>query len=112
MCSQYSKNGHTAVCDFDEHFLNLLEVGGGAIRRCWYRKCVRTAKEFYSAYVTKCREYNTYIDFFTPLSWHLIACGCGYRRTMKYLSIIRDGIVEHLNKQFRNMDAAPNGETA
>lgn len=98
MDSQYSDgNGHD-ICKFDKEFLKLLEVEGGFFKKRKYRKFVKSSKEFYVAYVKKCNEYNTYMDFFTPLLWYLVGCGYGYDQSLKYLSEIRNGIVEYLKR--------------
>ena len=98
MDSQYSDDIQSTICKFDERFLKLLEVDGGFLKRVKYRKFVKKAKEFYHAYVKKCNEYNTYIDFFTPLLYYLVGCGYGYEESSKYLGEIRNGIIEHLKK--------------
>ena len=98
MASQFSDNTTETICKFDDHFLKLLEVDGGFVKRMKYGKFVKKAKEFYHAYVKKCNEYNTYMDFFTPLLWYLVGCGYGYDQSAAYLSEIRGGIIEHLRK--------------
>ena len=84
------------IIKFDENFLKLLEVDGGCVKGLKYHKCVKEAKNFYRAYVKKCNEYNTYIDFFTPLCWHLVACGIGYDKALKYLLEIKDRLLLYL----------------
>lgn len=96
MDSQYSKD----IIKYDDYFMNLLEVKGSFIHKLIYRNAVRESKEFYKAYVIKCNEYNTYMDFFTPLSWHLVCCGIKYKKVLKYFSEIRDGIIEYLKSSF------------
>ena len=98
MVSQSSDSITETICKFDDRFLKLLEVDGGFFRRRKYRKFVEKSKEFYRAYVKKCNEYNTYMDFFTPLLWYLVGCGYGYDQSAEYLSVIRGGIIEHLRK--------------
>ena len=98
MDSQSSDNVIETICKFDDKFLKLLEVDGGFFKKRKYKKFVIKAKEFYKAYVKKCNEYNTYMDFFTPLLWYLVGCGYGYDQSAEYLSEIRGGIVEHLKK--------------
>ena len=98
MDSQSSNTVSETVCKFDEQFLKLLEVDGGMLKRMKFRKMVKSSKEFYRAYVKKCNEYNTYMDFFTPLLWYLVGCGYGYDKSISYLSEIRGGIVAHLVK--------------
>jgi len=83
--------------EFDATFEKMLEVDGNLIKRTKYRRCVKEAKNFYKAYVKKCNEYNEYIDFFTPLLYHLIACGFGYDKSADYLSEIRVKILKYLN---------------
>ena len=92
-----SSNSGT-ICSFDNEMPKLLEVKGGFFKRLSYRGIVKKSKEFYNAYVKKCNEYNTYMDFFTPLVWYLIGCGYGYSKTLKYLSQVRGSIIEHLKK--------------
>lgn len=94
MDSQYSDL--SKLVEFDDKFLKLLEIKGGLFKRLKYRKCVKEAKNFYRAYVKKCNEYNTYIDFFTPLCWHLVACGFGMDKSMNYLCEIREGLLSYL----------------
>lgn len=98
MVSQYSDANVHDICKFDKEFLNLLEVDGGFLKKRKYRKFVKSSKEFYAAYVKKCNEYNTYMDFFTPLLWYLVGCGYGYDQSLKYLSEIRNGIIEYLKR--------------
>lgn len=88
-----------SLLGFDKAFESLLEVDGGVIKRFRYRKMVAKAKEFYSAYVRKCNEYNSYIDFFEPLMGYLVLCGFGYGKSAKYLSEIRSGILEYLKNR-------------
>ena len=98
MDSQFSKD----LMEFDSTFEKLLEVEDGFIKKMKYRKCVKEAKNFYRAYVKKCNEYNEYIDFFTPLLYHLIACGFGYDKSAEYLSEIRVKILKYLNETIPN----------
>lgn len=99
MDSQYSSsNALDSVCKFDEHFMNLLKVNGNFLKRLKYKKFVKSSQEFYRAYVKKCNEYNTYMDFFTPLLWYLVGCGYGYDESLSYFSEIRNGIIEYLKK--------------
>ena len=93
MDSQSSKD----LMEFDATFEKRLEVDRNLIKRTKYRRCVKEAKNFYKAYVKKCNEYNEYIDFFTPLLYHLIACGFGYDKSADYLSEIRVKILKYLN---------------
>ena len=83
--------------EFDSTFEKMLEVEGSFFKRMKYSGCVKEAKKFYGAYVKKCNEYNEYIDFFTPLMYHLIACGFGYDKSADYLSEIRVKILKYLN---------------
>lgn len=98
MDSQSSKD----LMEFDATFEKMLEVDGNLIKRTKYRRCVKEAKNFYKAYVKKCNEYNEYIDFFTPLLYHLIACGFGYDKSADYLSEIRVKILKYLNDTIPN----------
>lgn len=98
MDSQCSDDIRETICKFDETFLKLLDVDGGWIKRLRYKGVVKKAKEFYVAYIKKCNEYNTYMDFFTPLLWYLIGCGYGYSKASAYLGEVRGKILEHLKQ--------------
>ena len=49
MASQFSDNTTETICKFDDHFLKLLEVDGGFVKRMKYGKFVKKAKQLVSS---------------------------------------------------------------
>lgn len=83
---------------FDEEFLRTIYID-----KFKFRKIIKAIPEFYTAYLKKSIEYNTFFDFFETFHCYLIGLGIKIKLCKEYFDMVSSRMNEKISNLNSNM---------